>query len=81
MFTSFPTSMRLARAGELNPRVAYSVGFIILSVLIVQILATIGIMKPSVGTYYIGTLLLLFLSATSFARLVALCILPQNKSV
>jgi hypothetical protein len=76
----FPAIVRLVRAGELSPKVAYPLAIMILSVTILQILAVIGAIKSSIGTYYLGTLCLLFLSAVSFARLVALCIVPQSKS-
>jgi hypothetical protein len=75
---SIPGFSRLVRNGELNGYVAaLSIGLGLVAVA-VQVLSLVQIVSPPEGAYFVGVLYLLVLSAISFARLVAVSILPAS---
>ncbi len=76
--TSTRGYIALAKQGQLNPFVVGSLSLVVLGATILQLAGVLGAVQPSLGTYLVGVLSLLLLSAVSFARLVSNVILPRS---
>ena len=69
----------LVRQGQLNIYVTGFTAALGVSAILVQLFSIIDAVSAHEGAYFVGVLYLLLMSAISFARLVAVSILPANR--